>query len=372
MLKLCSSFLLLLGSLMAQDPDEIAKTSFPVRLTPEEEAGQCNDIPPCCPPTPTCKPQCCQPYNNCPGIVAEKPCYTPGPYFFADWLFWQARQGGMQFATQYNPLAGDMADAKTRSFQLNWTSGWRVGAWYDSSFDFWDVGFDFSRIQPSSSKSVEGPLFPYLMYQGDLSALATTIVNEASGKWKINFNTWNLEFGRKMIASEHFTFRPHAGIKGAWIHQKAKIHYTGTPLEPTALFDIKLKNRFSGFGLRGGFDSYWGFGYGFGLFGNLAAALLWGSHHIHQDQTFVGIPSINWTDHFSAIQPAVDAKLGLSWDWRYYHDRFLIGVDAAWEMQYWWGQNVYDRFTSAQLPTSVKTTYDLAFYGLTFGVKAGF
>ncbi|MBX7066975.1 MAG: hypothetical protein K1X28_07075 [Parachlamydiales bacterium] len=372
MRAICSSFLLLIGSLMAQESEEIAKTSFPVRLTPEEEAGQVDTVAPCCPPEPSCKPKCCEPNNRCPGIVFEKPCYSPGPYFFGDWLFWKTVQSGMQYATKYNPSSGDMLNAKTRSFELGWHSGGRIGARYDIPYDYCDAVFSFSHLCPETSQSTNGPLFPYLMYQGSLSIPAVTIVNQAFGKWRVNFNAWELEFGRKMIASDHFMLRPHAGIKGAWIHQKTKVYYLGTPLQPSDRFDIKMKDRFNGFGLRGGFDSIWTIDYGFSVFGNLAAALLWGTFNIHQTQTFVGIPSIDWKDNFNAARPVVEAKLGFSWDWRYYHDRFLVGIDAAWEMQYWWGQNVYDRFTSAELPTSVKTDYDLAFYGLTLGIKLGF
>jgi hypothetical protein len=68
----------------------------------------------------------------------------------------------------------------------------------------------------------------------------------------------------------------------------------------------------------------------------------------------------------------LQATLGLAWERRYYCDRFLVGLNAALETQYWWGQNIYDRFPSSEVPTSIKTIYDLGFYGLTLGGKFGF
>lgn len=394
-------FLILTGMIGAQEPglEVIVKTAFPVRLTPEEEAEQDGTTPssdqncrkscsepdsaPCTPkccsnPKPLrCTPKCCNlPNNNCPTIAPPTSCEQcwRGPYFSIDWLFWETRQGGMQYATEYSgPLFGDMLQAQAVSLDFGWTAGWRVGAGYDSPFDNWDFRFDFSRICPKTkSHVVSDAIFPYLMYQGNINALATTVVHEASAKWEISFNTWDFEFGRKILTSDHFDFRPHIGLKGAWIDQKASVDYFGGPAAPAGRYDIDLKNEFHGFGLRGGLDSTWRIGYGFSISGNLAGALLWGSFHVKQSQTLLDQPSIDLSDKFKDMKPMMEASLGLSWDRRYYCDRFLIGIDAALETQYWWGQNIYDRFASAQLPTSVKTVYDLGFFGLTLGIRFGF
>lgn len=300
----------------------------------------------------------------------EEPCKQHGIYAGADWLYWQVRQAGMQYATSYNNIAGDLANAHSKSFDFDWKSGWRVNAGYNTPRDGWDLHFSYTQFSPEAHSDASGILFPYLLFQGAPSF--GTVVHNASGSWKIDLNSWDLELGRVFQMAKTFRLRPHAGVKQAWIDQNATVLYTGNPDHPTDQYLIQLKDDFSGFGLQAGLDSNWKLWQGFSFFGDLSAALLWGKFDIEQNQIIATVPQIQLKDPIKALAPMIDAKLGFSWDQDFFCDRFHFGLDVAFEMQYWWQQNIYDRFTSTTFPTSVKTTYDLGLFGLSLGGRFGF
>ncbi len=324
---------------------------------PHPNKTPCKPTPPPAPPKKECKPLC----RNDLGVNLT-----------GEWLYWKTVQEGMQYATSYNIIVGDMAQAHTHSVHFDFNSGFRLQADYKIPYDKWDLMGSYLQFDPEQSASVTGSLFPYLLYLGDLNiAPAPLVVNSASIDWDIHYKTWDLEMGRTFFTPA-FALRPHAGVKEAWIRQNVRLAYLGTPLDSTLRSTVALKDKFTGAGIQGGLDSAWRLGAGFSLFGNFTGALLWGSYDLKQTQIIEGVPDIGWRDHFHAMAPMVDAKLGLGWRFTPCRSRFTFGIRGALEMQYWWNQNIIERFTSATNAISVKTTYDLAFYGLTLSASLGF
>ncbi len=291
-------------------------------------------------------------------------------FFTGEWLYWNTRQGGMQYATRYDPVSGDMANAHTKNVEFHWHSGWRCGAGWNFGYDRWHLYFSYTLFRPQAREKTSGVLFPYLMYQGNILVTAT-VVDEASAEWLIDFQTWNLEIGRKCSLSEVFSLRPYAGVKGAWIGQHAHVEYLGGPTTPPGgEYDIRLKQKFRGVGVRSGLDSIWAFGAGFSLAGNISGSLLWGTFDVKQTQTLLTLPLIGWNDSIKAMAPMFQALLKLSWDRCFC--RFHFGIYAGLEMQYWWEQNINERFIDSLFPISVKTREDLGFYGGVLGGRFDF
>ncbi len=317
--------------------------------------------------------RCDKPEPKC-YLEKEASCARWGISLGGDWLYWQAKQAGMQYATTYRALPGVMSEAHTEVLDFEMGSGWRVFGKADIPYDGWDFFVAYTQISPSANSSVSGVLYPYLMCQND-SFSSTTFVNQAKARWGIELKAVDFEIGHELLLCKSFMFRPFMGAKGAWIDQNANINYIGTPTSPSNQYNISIGSDFGGGGLRMGFDSVWKWAAGFSLFGDAAASLLWGSYDLDQTQTLLGIPDVQWNDHLHGMAPVVEAKLGVSWDWDSFCGKYHIGLDAALEMQYWWQQNIYERFTSGSVTGTVLSTkqaYDLGFVGLTLGGRFGF
>lgn len=293
-------------------------------------------------------------------------------FFTGEWLYWNTRQGGMQYATRYNPIEGDMADAQTKNVEFGWHSGWRCGGGCNFGCDRWHLYFSYTLFQPGANSSINGVLFPYLMYQGN-NLVQATVVDAARAQWSMDFKTWNVEIGRKCPLSDSFALRAYAGLKGAGIDQQAQIQYTGGPVTPPGgEYNINLDQKFSGFGVRGGLDSIWTLGAGFSFAGNLSSALLWGTFDTHQNQTLLTLPLIDWRDSIKAMAPMIQALIKGSWDHCFFNNRFHLGIQASLETQYWWQQNIVERFVDTFFPISVNTREDLGFYGFSLGGRIDF
>jgi hypothetical protein len=268
-------------------------------------------------------------------------------YVTADWLYWRARQEGMEYAIG-------------RSIQFDYTSGFRVGLGVHLPKEGWDIYANYTQITPEHSNNFHGQTFPLFLYQ------ATQFVQDSHAHWKIAFQSVDLELGRAYFLSSSLSFRPYFGLKGGWIDQHAKIVYRGGFIPEGQAFSIHLKNDFKGAGPRVGLQLYWHLGAGFSLFSDMAAAFLIGPLNNHQTQEQLnGTEPIRWKIHQHLVSPNLQLVAALNWDRNFRQERCHFGLSAGFETQMYWSQNQIERFTSEETPNYLRTDGDLAFYGLT-------
>jgi Legionella pneumophila major outer membrane protein precursor len=282
-------------------------------------------------------------------------------YFTADWLFWRTRESGLEFAVHGASSSATTPYPHSAPSKCNFdlTSGFRTGFGVHLPDDGWDIFVNYTDFRPKASKSVDGALFPLLLYT------PPSLAASAHAEWKITFQTLDIEIGRAYYIGRTLSFRPFLGMTGAWIGQKADIDYKGNSIPSGAVDNLSARNDFKGAGPRVGAGSNWHFGEGLSLFGNGALVLAVGHFDLKNHQSQADVETIHLASDLNLISPTLSLIAGLAWDRNFLRDTRHVGLSAGFETQYWWRQNQLERFTDSSTPLFVRTDGDLAFYGLT-------
>ena len=274
-------------------------------------------------------------------------------YLTGEWLYWQTRQEGMEFAT-------------AKKVDFDFQSGFRAGLGVHLPRDHWDIYVNYTRFTPDASHHTNGSFYPLFLFNA-------SNVTEADAHWKIKFQSLDVEIGRAYYIAESLAFRPFMGLKGAWIDQHAHIDYQGGFVAQGQTYHTQFENDFKGAGPLIGIESNWHLGAGFSLFGDLAAALVVGHFDNKQKQRqFNNAEIVDLNTAFNLVSPTLQMVAGLAWDRNFSHERCHVGLSAGFETQYWWSQNQTEQFTDTARPVYIREKGDLAFYGLTLRGRVDF
>lgn len=274
--------------------------------------------------------------------------YTSGSrYVFADALIWKLREGGTDnWGQQINP-PGANQPVKILDVPLNWSTGFRVGAGYNSP-DLWDTVIYYTRYQVTSSSQASGNI--YSAYLGNF------FVNNTNGasivdspyyrygyiKWHFQFNTLDLELGRAFNIDEILQLRPFVGLKTALINQNIKTNWQH-PINNTSFTSANenVTQDYWGIGPAIGVISTWPFykttQQSFNLFGNLSTALMWGHWGFHEQYSnnapFTMATNVSDVNGASTMARGV---IGLEW----IKDFSQVNIDLrlSYEAQVWFDQ----------------------------------
>lgn len=300
-----------------------------------------------------------------------------GLYFTLDALYWKMFEGGTEFVyTDKNNIIDQVAnlttiEGKSKKVDFNWNWGYRIGAAYTFPCSSWGLYLNYTDLDNKGEKSAQetpgGVLVPlYLTYTPAHSF-------SAASRWKVDFSTLDLEFGRDFFVSCYLNLRPYVGIRGARINQHVRAHYVD--FVDSIDTHVTLKNNFSGIGLRGGLGSQWFFFQRFSFCIDASASLLRGRFHVNFNE-FSTLPFFPTTgilnDRLRVIVPNVQFYLGLGWEsaacasWSY---AFKIGYES----QFWWNQNQAPHGElSIVFPYGKRVEEDLSMHGLTIKAEIDF
>lgn len=152
--------------------------------------------------------------------------------FTADWLYFKAVQDGLPFTIH---VPDDINVANTSFFggkvtepKWKYSSGARVACGLPIGLGNWELGLSWSYVRNTASNSKHSdtnhlftiPSSAALRSGGDL------YVDDASGKWKLNFNTIDLTLESPIYINNSFKMRPIIGILASFIHQKNTCDFT--------------------------------------------------------------------------------------------------------------------------------------------------
>lgn len=315
---------------------------------------------------------------------------SSGLYVRGEYLYWIAREDGLEFAATGVPDTAPTVTAISKGSATNprfqWESGARAGIGYFLPTDNWDVFLNWTWFHDHAkgSKSTNNqPSSPLLAVWAHPATGFGGALQNANARWRLHYNTIDLEFGRAIELGNFFLIRPFAGVRGAWIDQRFKINYTD--LLSNAL-DITNKNNFNGGGFRSGFSSGFYFGSHFSITGKGAVSLIWGDFSIEQKQltnsSLLGLssftPIINIKDHYASLKSAIELGLGLRWETSLSQESFHFMIDVGWEMQNWSDLNQMLRYTASRAGVPqfsgelLHEGGDLGIQGLTVGLRLDF
>jgi hypothetical protein len=274
------------------------------------------------------------------GCNAEIPCCESTGHFFVrgDVLYWTPRITGLELDFGTNSIVQEMVDSTqvltTEEVDLDphfkWDAGYRVGVGYENKD--WEAGALWTHFQGKGKRSTHEDI---------------DILN--SGRVKIKLDQIDVAVAYNFSLGSSFNLKPFIGVRGTKIHEHLNaVLLTEISLSPisevieTNTFDDGQKYR--GIGPLFGFQGDWEMGCGFGLYGTVAAGLLYGNYTVHFDDTdtftlpFSKQFFSHNRRHVHAFDWNIDLALGLCWHTQILN-QFELGMKLGFEHHQYFNQN---------------------------------
>ncbi len=321
---------------------------------------------------------------------------TEGLFITGDFLYWIAHEDGLEYAvtginSPDNPANIAVTRGSTKNVNFRWDPGFRVGLGYTIGESFWDLSLTWTRYHTrakgtsthSGNPSID-PLLSILEHPGFLGEFSNLagLMNSATAKWRLRYDTVDLELARSFYPNKHLAVKPHFGVRGALIGQRYSNLYDSTNAGATneALISRRLKNNYWAAGFKTGLDSLFSFNRYFGIYGNASVSLMGGKFHITEKDTTISaidvtpnIDFINISDRFFSVVPALEAAMGFHLALGPQNKRWRFELNTGWEYLLWFNQNQMPLFTdSSNLGVSIRQRGNLQLMGGTINAKLHF
>lgn len=321
-----------------------------------------------------------------PGYNAPYDLNLTHPYHVfgsVSFLYWRATQQGMQTYTMYSSdSSSDGVNATLRkenyqmgSIDFKYKPGFKIGLGGDLPYDHWQMYTEYTWYHhhffdtfhfKGSPSTIGGPLHSYSNLFPDFNLKLNNTNNflaEPStlhSKFDLNLNWVFLELARSYYVGEHFVFRTHFGLRGDHntqaIVQEMDLSQTTTVGGTTAApvqGRAKQTTQTWGIGPRAGVTGNYLMPYGFKIFGNFAASLLYTHATLKGKQnTVLGLVSDRQTQEISleklelnTVSPNVEAGIGLGWGSHVNRRRWHIDLDLSYDVNILWNQNMFRQLT---------------------------
>jgi hypothetical protein len=310
-------------------------------------------------------------------LADEKPPVNRHSAFVtADYLYWLAQEGGTAYATEIT-LENK---GKVRNLNFKWDSGFRVGLGYRMPHDHWEIYANWTHfITDADAQSTTLTNYLYPQWATNVQPTLDNPVTYLDARWDLHLNLVDGEIARVFFPTSCFSFRPHIGVRGAWIEQSYKTNLSGGITGSTLIFadNIKITNDFRSVGFRAALDTEWTFLCHWSLFGNIGGSLLYGAFHIRRVEeqstaTHLALTTaVDIADDFHQCIPTFDIALGLRWAYNF-SQRIALRLQAGWEFNDFFSQNKFEHilFSENSTYSFIANNDDLTTQGLT--VSASF
>jgi hypothetical protein len=270
---------------------------------------------------------------------------------FGEYLYWIAHEDGLYYAqtgggsgtTSVPPNGNTDFNGHLKKVEPEWDSGLRAGLGYNFPLEGYDVLIYwtwFSTSAHDSTHADEKNILP-LWAQPDFSPQA--YAQSAKGKWNLDLNVGDLEWGRSSWFGGHFSFRPFFGIRGLCLDQDLKNNYIYNT-NPAIRGDLHLDSDFRGGGLRAGADARFALPCGFSIYGLASGSLLYGRFYANMNFKENSLAIAKTKSHFSKGVSSLQLALGLGWDTHFLKDHCHIEFHVGWEQNAWFSVNQMNHF----------------------------
>lgn len=331
-----------------------------------------------------CRPCFCLGPDNYQGNAPVNPRTCNGDLSITAAIFyWKAQQDGMEYAIKTNVPAPNFTvydgssaalqqyqelnniidgDYKTPNYSKD--VGFKFGVGYASPCDGWDISLLWTSFQNKAKDLIQGEPDDNQTLLTLWSSFSPVIglmdfAREIRTSWNVRLNLLDLELGRKYWISPVVTLRPHIGLRYSEINQDFEIGHTGGSWgffdgnesdadanQPALNGEVDIDNDFHGIGVRGGIDSVWNFGCGWGIYGNLAASIIYGRFDLDHNENnrlaespFSKIKVLETEESFKASRAILDLALGIQWAALICDCTYGITVSLGWEQHLFFHQN---------------------------------
>lgn len=292
-------------------------------------------------------------------------------------LFWKSNVGSLDYGVQ-SESSTTISHGNVKHPHFNWDWGFRLGLGYKLPHDQWDLFVNYTYVL-GRAHGHEGDsddvIFPSWASGFSFSGQGSFFANQAKARWHMTLNMGDIELGRNCFVGKWLTIRPFMGVRGLVIDQDYHVQYKGGTVAPGDEDHIHLDTDFWGVGIRFGFNSLWGLGMGFGIYGNGSAALLSGHFDVdeHEKLEKADRRLLSVDRDVNNVVVTADLALGLQWDYMFSRDHYHFGIKFGWEFNMFFDQNQLFNFLSTTNPGAIQfQDDDLSFQGLTLGLRFDF
>jgi hypothetical protein len=293
----------------------------------------------------------------------------------AEFLYWQAIGGGLDYALKMKQPAGlsqTAALGKFQSARFNLDPGFRIGLLYFRALHNWEMRWVYTRMTSRGSNSSIKPQAGNEYLTPTWTLLPSNPIEKANSHIHMNYNVFDMSVDRHFTPNWHLRFRYVAGLLMAWMDQDWKVRYTDT-----SGFATVVRNRwnFIGAGLKTGIMGDWFLTNDFYLTGQALFGALIGQYEnrSREMQTLPIAPGDNpalpfRNAVFSDVRPAFTAQLAIGPSWQKNYEKSRVEIFAGYEMNLWMNlQNTYHSTYGS--PSAFKETWInsslFGLYGLT-------
>jgi hypothetical protein len=355
----------------------------------------------CCPPGASQDPCASEQYKGvyrslhsarpCIGSTCSEPGW--GGALELSFLFWQAREDNLAFALKNTPLfapsiiAADV-NGPLETIHFGWDPAFKLNfdQRFGPSWDFasrWTYFYTRSTHSAHSATNTVGSGLLPLWVLPQSSLASPNVFGKAKGIWHLHLNTFDFELGYNPLFTKKLSMRIHCGIKGMSINQQFTVSYSeGINDGTVTLLPSKaaLRHRCLGMGPRLGFDSEWRLKKGWALLADGSGSLILCDFNIkRKDFDYAIGPAFynrqsKFHESFYAYRPNFEGKIGIGWrDCYGCRKQYEFDFQAAYEIQYYWEQNMMRQMAAEQISFSAYSLRgDLHCHGLTTTFGFGF
>lgn len=271
-------------------------------------------------------------------------------------LYWNSHQSALEYAINTQVINTDderfyLIDAQYKSPEFKWDFGFKFGLGYNTTCDGWDVGvlwtrYDGKATSHNEAETSDNQTLLTLWSDNkliDLDPGEPSFAFDIDTQWKLSLNFVDIALGRKYWNSHRVALRPHIGLRISFVNQRFDIDHAGgvvtTPFpQSPENNEVRLKNDFSGAGIRAGMDGEWNVGCGFAFFGNFALSLNNGRFKVHHDESsraavapFDKTKLLETKSSFKATRLFSDLGLGVQYSTLLHNCDYGFTVALGWE-----------------------------------------
>jgi len=327
---------------------------------------ECPEPPPCCemPAGPTTSA-----YNHPANIdvCGSWDVFVTGTFL---WILPSMEQ--LEFA-ETNYAAGSTLVGKIHEFNFEWKAAFKVGLGFNFDHDNWDVYLQYTRLNTTMNNTKDrGSSAGERLYPLHVIQAAAENCTQIKSKWDLNFNIFDLEFGRPYYNGKFLKFKAHYGLRGGWIDNKSKDEAVGAAYTYEGNFNSKSWL----IGPRAGIKTNWTFCDGFRFFGDAAASIFYQKFHgVSHKEPYVS-ERTQWYLASDLVAKQLNADLesvvGIGWGTYFDRNNWYFDLTVGYETQLFFNQNkmsVLKDFLNSNTHTKAG---NLMFHGLNVTMEFDF
>lgn len=329
-----------------------------------------------------------------PSSLLKEPCAGGRFKTDATFLFWQASEDGLAFAASNQPRFPSAINTPTDiaanlvDLDFAWEPAFKILLGYHFANPDWDLNTRWTYFYSKSQRAIQrnlsdagAGLFPLWIPQQALLTAHPTY-GAAKGSLLLHFNTLDFELAYTGGVSKALYLKLHGGLKAILIDQELRVGYAdgfSDGFSEQISSSAQAESNCQGLGPRIGFGSKWLFPKGCSIIAEMAASFALSQIDTNREDNAIGAIdgeiqniSIKLYESFWVWRPLLEAKIGFQWSLCFGNNR-MFGLEAAYEVQHYWEQNMMTRYADDAVFYAVfNTRSNLILQGLSLTASLGY